>query len=107
MMGKGLSRGWRLMSSYLRAAGRACESERAPLPTAGRRHLVVVVAATPNYLRQASQNLGKYIRYVCVFTDHSSSTLLVGVVCVPRSRSLRSQQNKQTHVQKVPRRARL
>ena len=33
----------------------------APLKTAARRPLVVVVAATPNYLRQASQNLGKYI----------------------------------------------
>ena len=32
----------------------------APLKTAARRPLVVVVAATPNYLRQASQNLGKY-----------------------------------------------
>ena len=33
----------------------------APLQTAARRPLVVVVvAATPNYLRQASQNLGKY-----------------------------------------------
>ena len=34
----------------------------APLQTAARRPLVVVVvAATPNYLRQASQNLGKYL----------------------------------------------
>ena len=36
----------------------------APLPTAARRPcvvVVVVVAATPNYLRQASQNLGKYL----------------------------------------------
>jgi hypothetical protein len=38
----------------------------APLKTAARRPLVVVVvvvvvvATTPNYLRQASQNLGKY-----------------------------------------------
>jgi hypothetical protein len=39
----------------------------APLKTAARRPgvvVVVVVAATPNYLRQASQNLGKYILYI-------------------------------------------
>ena len=33
----------------------------APLKTAARRPLMVVVAATQNYLRQASQNLGKYL----------------------------------------------
>ena len=37
----------------------------APLKTAARRPcvvvVVVVVATTPNYLRQASQNLGKYV----------------------------------------------
>jgi hypothetical protein len=32
--------------------------------------VVVVVAATPNYLRQASQNLGKY--WVCMLSLWSS-----------------------------------
>ena len=35
--------------------------------------VVVVVAATPNYLRQASQNLGKY-RVYCVDLDTSHDT---------------------------------
>ena len=51
------------------STARAVESVKAsaPLQTAARRPLVVVVvvvvvvvATTPNYLRQASQNLGKY-----------------------------------------------
>ena len=49
-----------------RPTARAVESVKAsaPLQTAARRPLVVVVVVvrtpTPNYLRQASQNLGKY-----------------------------------------------
>ena len=47
------------------STARAVESVKAsaPLQTAARRPcvVVVVVAATPNYLRQASQNLGKYV----------------------------------------------
>ena len=54
----------------------------APLQTAARRPLVVVVAATPNYLRQASQNLGKY-RVYCPYT-----VLCTRLVCVsPRARA--------------------
>ena len=54
-----------------RPTDRAVESVKAsaPLQTAGRRPLVggwvvvvvVVRTPTPNYLRQASQNLGKYL----------------------------------------------
>ena len=54
-----------------RPTARAVESVKAsaPLQTAARRPLVVVVvvvvvATTPNYLRQASQNLGKYSSFL-------------------------------------------
>ena len=50
---------FRFVSAHMKAS--------APLKTAARRPcvvvVVVVVATTPNYLRQASQNLGKYPYY--------------------------------------------
>lgn len=64
------SRGWargtplagcRFPGPATRRLGLESVKASAPLPTAARRPcVVVVVAATPNYLRQASQNLGKY-----------------------------------------------
>ena len=52
----------------LRNTPRAVKAS-APLKTAARRPCVVVVVVrtpTPNYLRQASQNLGKYVRHIYV-----------------------------------------
>jgi len=74
----------------------------APLKTAARRPLVVVVAATPNYLRQASQNLGKYDfclnsqSQLCLCLSHSST-------CACRQADFRAGRSAQVELHRVDR----